>query len=126
MKKISEETKVALFRVIDDNVNLHRSSEMFQVPVRTVCCIYRKKQEEGNVKNKPRGGNFRQKLSDDHLKFIKGLIEENCTITLRSIQNQLLTKRNKVVCTATIHNNVVKMSVTKKRIIKVGLHLFNS
>jgi transposase len=84
-----ELTNVDRKRIIDAYLtgnSMTSISELFKVHKSTVSRIIKAYVDENRYKRKPKGGIRRKSLNDVQKETIKGLVEDNCGLTLREIK----------------------------------------
>lgn len=87
-------------------LSLAQTSEVFKVPYATVARICREFKQRGTTDVKVKGGPLNVKVSDEARLLIKEMIDADCGITLKQIQNRLQSILNIKVGLSTIYNQV--------------------
>jgi len=96
------------------------ASKTFNVNYNTICWIYRKYCLEGITQTKPKGGNNPAKMHDTEILFMKKLLEENCTLSLRNIKKAVYEEFHINVSIATIHKFIDNFGFSLKRVSLVA------
>ena len=56
------------------------------------------------------------RLTEDHLQYLRGLIDDDCTLTIRHLQESLQATTGLNVCESTVHNVLQGFNYSFKRI----------
>jgi transposase len=87
--KISSEARLRIIAAYNDRRNMTEIARLFKCSKSTVHRIVKTYLEEERIGTKAKGGLRSPVLSDVHVDAIKSYIDDNCTITLRSIRRCL-------------------------------------
>ena len=118
MRNLSDETRRLICKNLEEGRNdIQGLAITFNVSYSTVDRIWTRFSETGEYKSKRKGGNRKKKLNQLHIDYIKELIDENCLLSLRSIQESLSVICEVDVCLATIHRVIGAFNYTFKRVI---------
>ena len=71
---------------------------------------------ENRVDAKLKGGSRNKKLNEEEIIYIKQMIDEDCTFTLRNLQSLIIQKFDKPVLIVSISNAIKGFSYSFKRI----------
>ena len=87
MRNLSDKTRRLICKNLEEGRNdIQGLAITFNVSYSTVDRIWTRFSETGEYKSKRKGGNRKKKLNQLHIDYIKELIDENCLLSLRSIQ----------------------------------------
>ena len=118
MSNISNDNRKLICQNLEDGRNdVKGLAATFNVSVSTVTRVWVRYCETGETASIPKGGNRKRLLNEDHVVFIKELIDDNCLISLRNIQEQLNIVDGMEVSLPTIHRIIGTFNYTLKRVI---------
>jgi len=118
MSNVSNSNRKLICKNLDEGrSNLSNLAISFCVSVSTIKRIWDRYLETGETSAIPKGGNRKKVLNEHHIAFIKELIDDNCLISLQSIQEQLEAVDEIVVSLSTIHRVIGAFNYTFKRVI---------
>ena len=101
-------------------VTRYMAAKTFNVSYNTICCIFRQYCREGITEKKKRGGNKPMKMNAVQIDFIKNLLEDNCTVSLKAIKEAIHAKFNISVSITTVHKYVDNFGFSFKRVSRVA------
>lgn len=115
-KNLNAETRMKIIEAYNQGEKLQTLSCLFSVSYQTICRIINKYISTGIINRNSKGGIRNRKLSNEAITYMKELIANNCSISLKEIKNKLISKFNIRVCLSTIHNNLTNFLYTFKRV----------
>ena len=115
-KEISLDTREHIINAYLNQMPINEIAELFNTSSTTIRRIIKRFITSGESTSKPRGGVKSFLLDDSHKNYIKELINNDCSITLKSIQNNLLNDFGVYISLPTIHRTIDAFSFTFKRL----------
>ncbi|KAI5151465.1 hypothetical protein ENBRE01_2157 [Enteropsectra breve] len=89
---------------------------MFQFKRPAIYAVIRKYRTSQSIYLQPYGGSHNKKLNDEHEEFIRGCIDADCEVTLKTLKQHLLLQFGIDVSISTINRCISSFSYTFKRI----------
>lgn len=114
--KITQETRLRIITQFQNGNDAKFISNYESVPISTVRNILNIFKNTGRMCIIRKGGCKNKKLMDDQKNFIMELVNDDCTITLREIQNKIFNKYSINVAQSTIHYCLKSMHYSLKTI----------
>ena len=116
--KTDDATRRTLCEAIYRGSILNEAALTLGIPKQTAQRIYKRYLDFEGFAAKPRGGDKRSLLTQDHLEFIQEIIDGDATITLLAIQEQLHAVTGLIVGITTIHNAIAGFNYSFKRLTR--------
>ena len=101
-------------------VSRKMAAKTFNVNYNSICWIYRKYCMDGSTQKQQRGGKKPRKMNSLQVDFIKNLLDENCTLTLKQIKESINAEFKINVSVGTIHKYVGNFGYSFKRVARVA------
>lgn len=121
-KNISQEKREDIIRVLENGEMTRKdASKNFGVSYVSVAKMYSDFCKTGKVSKSKVGGNKPKKLSADMILFLKSLLVEDCTLTLKTLKERLFLEFSISVCATTISNYIESFNFSIKRLSKVSI-----
>lgn len=119
-KNISNEKRLDVITCLDNNLSTRKNiAQTFNMSYSSVNKIYAEYCKSGRTEKLKVGGRKPKKLSDDQILFIKDLLIEDCSLTLKAIKQSILSEFSISICEATISKYVKSFNYSIKRISKI-------
>ena len=106
-QKTSDDTRQRIVRAILDGEDQKTVARIFNVQPWTVRRIILKYYATGESNKAKHGGYKPRKLTEEHCEYLRGLMDEDATISLRFMQDKLELEYALGVSLTTIHNAIV-------------------
>jgi len=120
-KNISDEKRLDIIKSLDNNLCSRKMiAQTLNVSYSSVVKIYGEYCKSGRTKKLKVGGIKPKKLSPEQILFIKELLIEDCSLTLKIIKQRILQKYSISICEATVSNYVDSFNFSIKRISKIS------
>lgn len=118
---INDEKRLNIIEALNSGVVTRKlASKTFNVKYNTICCIYRNHCLENIDHKKKTGGNKPKKFNEDEINFIKNLLYNDCTLSLKKIKEAIFDKFNITVSLPTIHKCIDNFGYSFKRVSRVA------
>ncbi|KAF7696428.1 hypothetical protein CDIK_1893, partial [Cucumispora dikerogammari] len=117
--KISTETRQLVIFKYNQGLSASRISSDLGLPRSTIHEIIKLFHTEGRILTKKRGGDYRTKLSEENKLYIRGLVDNDPTLTLRAIVEQLFSEKNIRVDDNTVARCLSGFHYTLKQLISI-------
>ncbi|XP_055842249.1 uncharacterized protein LOC129909229 isoform X1 [Episyrphus balteatus] len=112
--RINSDTKNILIKCYNDGKSINESAVIAGIKQNTAKYIIRQYNKNGGLIEKKRGGIRSFKLTSTILNKIEQIIEENPSITLNQICQQILVSEHKQLCISSIRNGIKQLRITIK------------
>ena len=99
---------------------------MFGIPISTIYSIINVYTKESRIESKLKGGLRNEALSGEHVESLKSRINEDASITLQSLKQNLESKFSVIVSIRTIHKYMENFCYTLKRITPIPIKKMTS
>ena len=120
-KNISDEKRQDIINALEKGgISRKDAAKNFNVTYASVAKIYSEFCRSGRIAKLKVGGNKPKKLSPNKVQFIKSLLEEDCTLSLKCIKENVFKEYAISVCEATLSKYVEGFNFTLKRLTKVS------
>lgn len=90
-------------------------AERFAVGETFVKKMLKQKREQGAVQSPAHGGGKRRTLEEKHLKALRGWLKKEPDLTLRELQEKMLSEKEKSVSIAALGATVQREGLTRKK-----------
>jgi len=118
MSNLSNENRKLICKSLEDGLNdITGLARHYNVSYSTIDRIWKKFNNTGDYKSASKGGNRKKIFTEDHIVYIRELIDENCLLSLRSIQESLLAVCEVDVSIPTIYRVIGAFNYTFKRVV---------
>ena len=105
-----------ILKILDaGDTSLTEVSKLFNISYRTIWGIFNQYSLYGVTKRKSKANKAPKKLSKDNMQYIQAILKEDCTLTLKQIQEKLKNDRNTIISIMTIHRCVNECSFSLER-----------
>lgn len=114
-RKITDQERQLIIRKFEDNKGPKQISQELEIKCKTVTSIINVYKNTGRIdKLKSRRGPIKR-LNNEYTNFIKEKIDNDCSITLKTLKENLFTEKNIVVSLTTINNAITDFNYSFKR-----------